>query len=118
MSAHLVYPKGVVAFVRGGWTYPAKWPFEMAFTIECEKGTLHWRMTTGQPLAVITAAGVETPQVAKSDGWAEELKYYVDCIDAGKRPTVVTAKTSRDAIRVVAAEVKSAAAKGKVVVLA
>jgi len=117
LSAHLIYPKGIVAFIRGGWTYPPKWSFEMAFTLECEKGTLHWRMTSGKPLELITADGVETPEVAKSDGWREELKYLVDCLDSGKKPTIVTAKTSRNAIRVVAAEVKSAASGGKAIKL-
>ncbi|MDD4890534.1 MAG: Gfo/Idh/MocA family oxidoreductase [Phycisphaerae bacterium] len=117
MSAHLVYPKGVVAFVRGGWTYPNKWAFEMAFTIECEKGTLHWRMTSGQPLQLIADTGIETPKVPEGNGWSLELKYLVDCIASRKRPTIATAKTSRDAIRVVEAEVKSASANGKAIKL-
>ncbi|MCG3178454.1 MAG: Inositol 2-dehydrogenase/D-chiro-inositol 3-dehydrogenase [Phycisphaerae bacterium] len=117
VTATLVYPKGVVATVRGGWTYPDKWSFEMAFTIECAKGTIHWRMTSGQPMTVITNNKVETPKVASSDGWAEELKYLVNCIEKKQKPTVVTARTSRDAIRTVVAEVRSAAANGKVVTL-
>lgn len=117
VSAHLVYPKGVVAFVRGGWTYQAKWPFEMAFTIECAKGTLHWRMTSGKPLQLITDDGVEDVPAPAGNGWSRELEYLVECIETRKRPKTVTAASSRDSIRVVEAEVRSAAANGKVIML-
>ena len=117
ITANLTYPKGVVATVRGTWSYPNKWPFEMVFTLRCEKGTVHWRMTSGKPLQVITNDGIETPAVPDGDGWGEELKYFVGCIESKKRPRIVTAKTSRDSIRVVLAEAKSAAARGKVVKL-
>ncbi len=117
ISAHLVYPKGVVAFVRGSWTMPDKWAFEMAFTIECAKGVIHWRMTSGQPMQVITGDGVQTPAVGEGDGWSEELKYLVNCIENRRKPRIATARTSRDSIRTVAAEVKSAQANGKLITL-
>jgi predicted dehydrogenase len=89
----------------------------MAFTLECEKGTIHWRMTSGQPMSVITDKKVETPKVPDGDGWSEELKYLVNCIEKGEKPTIVTARSSRDSIRTVLAEARSAAANGKVIAL-
>jgi predicted dehydrogenase len=50
----------------------------------------------------------ETIDCGPGYGYAAELKYFLNCISKGERPTVVTADDAVRSIRIVEAEVKSA----------
>lgn len=83
----LNYSRKKNAVVNGRWDMPGGWPFEMAFTIRCEKGTIHYRMTSGNPLTIYHRSGrEEKPVVPKGDGWQREIDYFLKCINRRKKP--------------------------------
>jgi len=110
VHAGLEYPRNVHVSIVAGWIYHGAFPFNMAFCIRCEKATISYDMAGGQPLAVYTANGKQlTPKVPAGTGWERELHYFINCIEKKTKPTVVTAKSSLEAVELVEAELQSIA---------
>ncbi|MCQ2380104.1 MAG: Gfo/Idh/MocA family oxidoreductase [Victivallaceae bacterium] len=78
---------GTLIAAEGGWAPAKGTPFEMSFTIVCEKATLKLD-ASGYHVYYVDGTS-EAPQVADSDlptGWHQELSYFVDCIERGVDP--------------------------------
>lgn len=102
------YKNGPIVEFEGAWAYPGPYPFNMEFTIRCAKATIQWNMGSGKPLTVYTETGKEiTPKTKDTDGYYEELKYFTDCIKKGKKPDIITAPSSRDAVWMIEQELRS-----------
>lgn len=108
IHAGLEYPRNVRVSIVVGWAYHGSFPFNMAFCIRCEKATIQYDMVSGQPLTVYTATGKEIkPKVPAGTGWDRELDYFLNCVAKKRKPTVVTAKSSLESLKLVEAELKS-----------
>jgi predicted dehydrogenase len=93
---------------EGGWMFPSAYPFEMAFTIVCEKGTLDYRSSSGKSLQVFLPDGrIVTPQVPAGDGYSRELDYFLACLDRRRPVETVTPASSALSVRVVEREIES-----------
>jgi len=102
-----LYPGGPLVAAEGGWLLAKG--FNMAYTIHCERATLDFDLTRGADPLLVTETG-QAPQVMKfagPDGYAEEVKYVVDCARQGKQPSVVTARDGLSALEICEAEEKS-----------
>lgn len=81
------YGDGSLVMAEGGWAATKGTPFEMSFTIVCEKATLkldasgyHIYPDKGKPI---------TPKLdvkAGPTGWHQELAYFVNCVAKGVKP--------------------------------
>ena len=81
------YRDGTLVTAEGGWAAAKGTPFEMSFTIVCEKATLkldasgyHIYPVKGKPI---------TPKCdvkAGPTGWHQELAYFVRCVRDGVAP--------------------------------
>ena len=81
------YGDGSLVMAEGGWAATKGTPFEMSFTIVCEKATLkldasgyHIYPAKGKPI---------TPKLdvkAGPTGWHQELAYFVNCVAKGVKP--------------------------------
>ena len=79
------YDKETVVEAEGAWAAPKTTPFEMTFQVICEKATIRF-MAEG--FKVYWADGkVETPAVEATTGWHVELRYFIDCVKNGVKPT-------------------------------
>ena len=78
-------------------------------------------MATANPFGVYTKGKSEFPKLVKDTiqaegggnvsslgGYYNETKYFVECVEKGKRPTIVTPETARDSLALVAKEYQSA----------
>ena len=93
---------------EGGWMFPSAFPFEMAFTIVCEKGTLEYRSSSGKGLQVFQSNGrILSPQVPVGDGYSRELDYYLTCIERKRPVETVTVASSAMSVKVVECEIES-----------
>ncbi len=95
--------------------------FEMYFddaTIMFDAGTLDGQWVVNQPLRLITADGVTTPELGGDTEWCAaftaELQAAVDSLQTGYEPPVLSGKLALDALRVCFAEAASIAG-GKIV---
>lgn len=103
------FGNGALVMAEGGWAPAKGTPFEMSFTIVCEKATLKLDAAgykiypvKGKPIA---------PKVdvkAGPTGWHQELAYFVDCVAKGVRPDKYqTIESVEQTMKIVFAEEKS-----------
>ena len=115
------YPDFIVT-AEGGWDFVNTFPFRMAFTANFEKGAVEYNsLAAVNPFGVYTKGKSEFPKLVKETiqaegggnvsslgGYYNETKYFVECVEKGKRPTIVTPEAARDSLALVLKEYQSA----------
>lgn len=116
------FPKEIAAFAEGGWDMPDNFPLTMSFTANFEKGTVEFNSRWEKSLAVYKPGEeVEYPEVkvelqasaetggniSDLGGYFSEIRYFVDCVENDKMPTLATGESARDSLKVVLAEKRS-----------
>lgn len=101
------FPNGPVVHAEGSWLLPQG--FNMSFTLHCEQATIDFDLARGKDALQITRPGKPPRPVklAAGDGYAAEIRYFVDCVARGQAPTVVTANDGVTALAICEAEEKS-----------
>ena len=101
------FPRGPVVHAEGSWL--AADGFNMAFTLHCERATVDFDFARGAAALHISERGkkIHTVKLAPGDGYGAELKYFVDCVATGKKPSVATAHDCVTALEILHAEEKS-----------
>jgi predicted dehydrogenase len=102
-----LYPGGPAVYAEGSWLLTKG--FNMAYTVHCERATLDFDLARGADAMLVTEEGQE-PRVVRydgPDGYGEEVKYVVECVRTGQRPTIVTAQDGLTALEICEAEEKS-----------
>ncbi len=102
LFATLEYPETVVQ-AEVCWDYPQDFPFSMRFRVKCERATILFDSADPRGLTVYPeAGGMERPEIVRQfeataesggnisslGGYYNELKYFVECLNAGRRPTI------------------------------
>jgi len=116
------YPgKAVVAC--GGWDLPAQFPFNMAFRANFERATVDFNMANSPTMLVYRGnrkplePKVDKPEVkggaaggniSDLGGYFNEIQYFINCVERGRTPKIVTPKDARNSVALVLAEQKSA----------
>jgi len=104
-----IYSRGPQVTAEGGWAMAPTFGFDAGFCVVCQKATIELGAKTEGKLTVHTATGKTlTPKVGAGDGYTGELRYFVDCVAAGKKPAMVTMKDAKTAVAVCLAETRSA----------
>jgi predicted dehydrogenase len=109
---------------EGSWTSPENWNFQMAFHAEFERATVEFD-SRREPTLTITREGEITKSlsfdvptlecshsglgnISALGGYQNELAYFIDCLEKGKRPQIATPEQARDTLRIVLSEIESA----------
>ena len=102
-----VYPNGPTVHAEGSWLLHSG--FNMSFTLHCQRATLDFDLARGGDALRLEVAGrkTKTVKLKPGDGYGGEIRYFVDCVARGERPTVVTAQDGLTALEICAAEGKS-----------
>lgn len=102
-----LYPNGPAIHAEGSWLLAKG--FNMAYTLHCERATLDFDLSRGAEAMQVCVMG-EAPQTLKfdgPDGYGQEVRYFVECVQNRRRPTVVTAQEGVSALEICEAEEKS-----------
>lgn len=103
-----LYDDGPVVVAEGGWAMAPGFGFNHGFCVVLRKATVEHDLKGGLPLTVHEHGGKSyKPRLPRGDGYIRELRYFVDCVAAGKNPSVVTPQAARDALKVCLAEARS-----------
>jgi predicted dehydrogenase len=103
------YKKDLAVQLEGYWDMPPGFGFNMGFTAVFEKAAIVYDLKGGQPLTVYRRDGQpEVPTLGTGDGYFNEIKYFLDCIEQNQKPKTTTPQQSREAVAIALAEVKSA----------
>ena len=110
---HYYYPSSKVEAVTviGAWHQHKTWPFYMGYTAVFERGTLDFDMPRAQPVMLYTDDSAQDIKVAATDGWFEEIKYMVQCVEKGEKPTLNPIASTEITMKIVQAEERSVKSK-------
>lgn len=120
---------GCAVVAEGGWNYPPKWGFQMAFQAVFDKGTIEFD-SKADPSVLLTKEGntpkplfLSSPQkeasgvtgnISSLGGYANELEYFIGCVGRQEAPKLATLEDGIQSLRVVLCELESAE-KGTIV---
>jgi predicted dehydrogenase len=101
------FPAGPVAHAEGSWLLQQG--FRMSYTLHCERATIDFDSARGPAALIVTEAGQppRTVELEKTDGYAEEIRYFVDCVSKHSTPAIATAHDGLAALEICEAEEKS-----------
>jgi predicted dehydrogenase len=112
-----LYDDEKVVTAEGGWAMMPTFGFEMSFNIAMEKATIVYDLTRQTMFKVYPAKGNPfTPEVEKGDGYLRQTEYFVKLIRGEAVEPVLTLQQSRDSVKIVEAEKKSAKTMRKVAI--
>ena len=102
---------GAMVHAEGGWAMTPGFGFNMSYTVNFERATADYDIARGadalrlcepgQPARVIGCGG--------ADGYVGELKHFIESIQSGRAPTVVTALDGVSSVEICEAEEQSIA---------
>jgi predicted dehydrogenase len=82
--------------------------FNMGFTVNFEDATAVYDLACPQPLMLFQKGhDPEAVVVENVMGYELEIPYFLNCIQSGNRPTVVTLEDAVRTVQIVEAEVQS-----------
>ena len=126
------YP-GVAVAAEGGWNYPPKWGFQMAFQAVFENGAVEYDSGASPTLTVTLGRTAKKPlpfkepaigrsasgtgNISSLGGYFNELQYFIDCLEKGRLPAEATLLQATESLRVAVAELASARAGGRIIKL-
>lgn len=115
--------KNVAVTAEGGWNYPPKFGFKMAYQAVFEDAVLDFdftrkptlRLTAGNraPKEIevkkpkVTTAGAVTGNITNLGGYLNELTYFVDRLEKKQPIEISTGEQAAISIELIAAEIKS-----------
>ncbi|MBN8249359.1 MAG: Gfo/Idh/MocA family oxidoreductase [Verrucomicrobia bacterium] len=110
------YPGGPAVSAEGSWGMADGFGFQMEFTVNFEKATVDYSLARGADALKVSESGAtRVVSLSAPDGYAGELKHFVDSVSAGVAPSRVTARDAASAIEICEAEEASIARGGAVV---
>lgn len=105
MAAEYVYDDFAVS-TEAGW-YDYSIPFAASYKAIFENGTLEYAnnkiLENGEELqfhAEDTQADTGM-NISNVDGYSQEIEYFVECIEKGEKPNIVTPESSQNSVRLV-----------------
>jgi predicted dehydrogenase len=103
-------PSGAIVHAEGGWAMSPGFGFSMACTVNFERATVDYDLARGAEALRLCQKGrdPETVRCPGPDGYVQELRHAVECVQEGRRPSVVTARDGLTALEICDAEEKSA----------
>ncbi len=105
IMALYTYKDGPVVTLHGAWNYMPKFPFRMAFSMVLEKASFEFNSLVDMDLHVYPSDGTAlTPKIDSADGYLLEEKYFLECVDKGEKPSIVTPESALDAVLLVEQE--------------
>ncbi len=110
ITAAYHWPGGPAVVAEGGWDFPASFPFRMEARVVFEKAAVAFSTMTSPTLAVYEEGAEEPvhPAVPAADGYTEELRYVVGCVDRGETPDRLPVEEAASAVAIVEAEMQAA----------
>jgi predicted dehydrogenase len=99
IHAELFYSNGGSVLITGGWHHPKSYPFSMEYTVVCDGGTVDFSSEGRPPTLYRDNGEMEKLNLPDVDGYAAELKYFVECCREGVRPTICPPAESAAAVK-------------------
>ena len=103
-------------YAEGSWCMADGFGFKMQYTVNFENATADFDLAREQPLLLSKGGKTEPVDCGPGAGYEPELRYFINCVRAGERPSVVTAEDGVQSLRLIDAE-RESVRSGKVITL-
>lgn len=109
---------GLCVSAEGGWDHPSGWGFRMGYHAVFDGGTLDFESTASPALTRCLANGkpqpvippvVDAPHPEGLGAYAAELDHFLSSVQRNEQPHISTGRQAAESLRVVLAEIESAA---------
>lgn len=100
ITAQLHYDNIPSVTISGGWHHPASYPFSMEYTVCAEGGTVDYSTNNRPPSLYNAAGGASLLALDDVDGYAAEIQYFADCVNAGVQPEKCMPQNSADSVHI------------------
>jgi predicted dehydrogenase len=114
VTAQFFYDDVPHVHAEGSWCMADGFGFKMQYTVNFESATADFDLAREQPLLLTRAGKTEPVDCGPGAGYEPELRYFINCVRAGERPSVVTAEDGVQSLRLIDAE-RESVRSGKVV---
>ena len=102
-----LFDKIPLVMAEGGWCMSSGFPFQMRYHVNFENATAVFDAGLTPNLVVWQDGKTEAITLGESNGYQEEIEYFLKCVGEKRRPETVTLRDAAEAVRVVEAEVES-----------
>ncbi len=110
ITTQYFYDSGAAVMAEGGWLLAPTFGFEMSFLLVLEQATIVFDSSREPAFRVCPADGEAfTPEVAEGDGYSRQIDHFLRAVRGEKVEEIISLESSRDSIRLVDAERRSAA---------
>jgi predicted dehydrogenase len=106
VTEYLYDREPAVVSAEGSWCMANGFAFTMRYTVNFEQATADFDVARDHQLTVSQDGKAEIIDLA-GDGYEAELAYFVDCVQAGRTPTFVTADDAVTGMKILEAEQRS-----------
>ncbi|MCY3021286.1 MAG: Gfo/Idh/MocA family oxidoreductase [Planctomycetota bacterium] len=99
-----------VVMAEGGWEADPSYGFTMRYTVVFDRATADFDLAREGKTLQLHKAGRKEPEVIKvpaTNGWEQEIEYFLTCIEKGTPPKVTTAADARKSVALAHAELES-----------
>lgn len=110
VTSYLYKNKSLLVSAEGGWNADPSYGFTMRYTVVFEKATADFDLGRTGKVLLLNLAGAKEAEVVKvraSTGWADEIAYFLECIEKGQAPKVTTPGDAAKSVALCHAELKS-----------
>ncbi|TWT76773.1 putative oxidoreductase YvaA [Planctomycetes bacterium CA13] len=106
-----------LVIAEGSWAMTDGFTFNMCYTINFENATVDFDLNREKCLRIFEKGKApEFPVVESKMGYDYEIEYFLNCIEEGRKPEVVTMQDALNTIRIIDAEAKSVKSGNPVVI--
>ncbi len=110
ISTRYLYESDISINAEASWIMTEPFGFEMGYTVMFENATVEYSSSASPTLKVSPAEGaVFHPDCGSGDGYTHELKHFLSSVRGEDTPALLTPEQSRDSLKIVLAEIQSAA---------
>ncbi|MEM1444541.1 MAG: Gfo/Idh/MocA family oxidoreductase [Planctomycetota bacterium] len=100
---------------EGGWSMAKGFGFRMEYTVNFAEATAVFDLAQSEPLTLYrSGAEPETIELPEGMGYEHEIRYFLDCLASGEKPSRITLASAADSIRLIEAEARSVEARQRV----
>jgi predicted dehydrogenase len=98
--------EGIPVTAEGSWLMTEGAGFVMQFTVNFERATVDFDLARGAGALQLCEEGgkLHSPPLPADDGYTAELRYFIQCVQSGSPPAVVTARDALQAVEICEAE--------------
>lgn len=116
VTSQFFYDDVAHVYAEGGWCLADGYGFKMLYTVNFENATADFDLSREQPLLLSQGGKTEPVTCDPGAGYEVELRYFINCVKTGQRPSVVTAEDGVACLKLIDAE-RESVRSGKVVIL-